>query len=181
MAMRTSRKYLAEDRGDTLFVHDGFSVSPEWSWSNIQQNIIGDTTRTDVTSVKVQIGGTRPVITVRRMFKTRVTRISVHAAAIRSDGLVLIASQSRLRNVKGAGEILHVDLVQQRDLNLIPYPRPKRGAGSWDAVRGRPDFTGIVYIIAFEITHLSCVWHTTRCQVGLFLIEDFQHSLQRLT
>src|SRR5215216_4147881 len=110
--------------------------------------------------MKVQVGGTRSVIAVRRVFKTRVTRISVYATAVRCDGFVLIASMPMIRYVQSTRKILDVDVVQESDLNGVSQARAECWSWTRDALGRGPNLTGVRLVVALEKTHLSGVCYT---------------------
>src|SRR5215471_6206159 len=88
---------------------------------------------------------------VRRVFKTWITRVSVH---VHHRHWRILATLSCLGDIHAAcRKITHVDLVQERDLNSVSDPRPKSWSGVRDSHFRGPNVGGIIYVVAREVTH----------------------------
>src|ERR1043165_7779093 len=139
------RKDFVEDGSNGLLVDHWQAIAPARAGPNIEQHVVRDSTGTDVRPMKVQICRTRPVEAVRWIFKkwsTRrwigFTRHSTWIGVALPKGRGLIAGLTVFRTIQRIREVVHVYVVQERDLDRISDSRAKRWARTRDAMSLRP-------------------------------------------
>jgi hypothetical protein len=168
------RKDFFKDGPHGFLVDRWQAITPTRTGPNIYQHVVGDAARTHVSTVKVQICGTRPVEAVRWVFKKwstwrwiSSTRHSTWIRVALSKGRSLIARLTLFRSVQRIRKVLGIYMVQERDLDRISHTRPQRRARARDTMSVRPHGSaewGQARVIAGEIAHASGI--TTRSRLS---------------
>src|SRR5262245_38800078 len=91
-------------------------------------------------TVEVQVYTARPPEAVRFHVATRVNLLALFLPRSANQGAARVTSGALalLGQIQGIREVLHIHMIQQDDLDRIPYPRAQSRTGSRDSLRLRP-------------------------------------------